>query len=118
MAWLQAPVIKAAILLLVSRMEDSWQDGESSSDVGPRYLQLSGVAQAAPLQPGDVLDELQKEHPKGSELLGERGITAWLCAGPQGWTGAASPLPGPCPRDYPAGQETGRLETSEVGPSQ
>lgn len=40
-AWLQAPVVKATILLLVPRMEDSWQDGEPSGDVRPRHLQLS-----------------------------------------------------------------------------
>lgn len=58
MARLQAPVVKAAILLLVPRVEDGWQGREAGGDIGPGHLQLAGVAQAAPLQPRDVLDKL------------------------------------------------------------
>jgi hypothetical protein len=67
-AGLQAPVVKATILLLVPRMEDSGQDGEAGGNVWPGHLQLARVPQAAPLQPGDVLDELGNRGVGGSEL--------------------------------------------------
>lgn len=41
MAWLQAAVVKTAILLLVPWMEDGWQDGETGSNVGPGHFQLA-----------------------------------------------------------------------------
>lgn len=48
-AGLQAPVIEAAILLLVAGMERGRQHREASCDIGPGHLQLTRVPQAAPL---------------------------------------------------------------------
>lgn len=61
MAGLQASVVKAAILLLVPGLEGGRQHGEARRDVGPGRLELARVPQAAPLQPGDVLDELRAQ---------------------------------------------------------
>lgn len=75
-AGLQASVVKAAVLLLVARLEGGRQHGEARRDVGPRRLELAGMPQAAPLQPGDVLGELRGTGGRASLRAG-RGVAHW-----------------------------------------
>ena len=78
-ARLQASVVKATILLLVTRLEGGRQHGEAGCDVGPGHLELARMPQAAPLQPGDVLDELRGQ--KCGPLRAQRGANGLTTAG-------------------------------------
>lgn len=89
-AGLQASVVKAAVLLLVPGLEGGGQHGEASCDVGTGRLELARVPQAAPLQPGDVLDELRKQR---------RGLlrAGWIPGAQGGWDVSAPGRLGPGP---------------------